>query len=166
MKNLDEVTIIGKIINTHGIKGELKIYPYTDVLDRFKDLKYILLGKNLEYREISSARIDNRFAYIKIKDLDNINEVIKYKEYNIYVYDKDRAKLEDGRFYVSDLLGREVYNSNNEYIGVLVDVMDNPANDIFVVENKDDRYLIPVVDAFIKKIDKVIIADIIEGMKE
>lgn len=166
MKNLDDVTIIGKIINTHGVRGELKIYPYSDILDRFKDLKYILLGEKLDYKEISNSRIDNRFAYIKIKGIDNINDVLKFKNYNIYVYDKDRAKLEDGRFYISDLLGKEVYTSSKEYLGRLVDVIENPANDIFVVENDKKRYLIPVVDAFIKKIDDIIIADPIEGMEE
>lgn len=168
MKKLSDFTVIGRIINTRGIKGEVKIYPLTSDINRFDNLKSIYVGEELEELKISKTSKDNRFIYIKFEEYDNINNVLYLKEKNIYVHDKDRIKLEEGTYFVSDIIGCKVFNLDNIELGSIVDFIDNPANDIYVLRALDgNEYLIPAVSAFIKEInidDKTIVIDPIEGL--
>lgn len=166
MKSKNDLTCIGEIINTFGIKGELKVRPFTDNIKRYSKLDYILLGQNKDSYEISSVRYDKGFVFLKLKGHDDINDVLKFKNSYLYIYDKDREKLPQGTFYVWDLIGKEVYNSNNEFLGILEKIDSYPANDVFVIKNENFHYYIPNVKEFVKDIGDVIIADPIEGMRE
>lgn len=168
MKKINDFTIIGKIINTRGIKGELKVFPMTSVVERYSDLDYVFVGEELEKYTISKVSYTDKFVYIKFKEFNNINEVLKFKEKFLYVEDENRIKLDDDTFFISDLISSKVYNMEKEYIGELVDVMENPVNDVYIVKSDDgDEYLIPALKLFVKKVDvenKIIIIDPIEGM--
>lgn len=167
MKKLNEYTIIGKIINTKGIKGELKILPLTSSVDRFSDLKTVFVGEDLENYTISKVSYDAKFAYIKFVEFNDINEVLKFKEQFLYVKDSDRIKLDEGTYFISDIIGCEVFNTDNEFLGKIEDVLENPVNDLYVLKNENGQYLIPAVKQFIKKVDvinKTIIIDPIEGL--
>ena len=167
MKKLSDYTVIGKIINTRGIKGELKIFPMTSVINRFSKLKNVYVGENLTLYEISSVKYDNRFVYLKFKGYDNINDVIRLKESNIYIKDEDRIPLDENTFFISDLIGCKVYNMEGLYLGELKDVIENPVHDLYVIVNNQKESLIPAISNFVKLVDienKVIKIDPIEGL--
>lgn len=163
-KTNNNKTCIGKIINTHGIKGELKIEPYTFDINRFSKLESIYVGEDLEVFYIKKVRTNN-FVYLVFKDNENINNVEHLKGRFIYIDDDDRLELSEDQYYVSDLIGKEVYDTSDNYIGILKDVLEYPANDIFLIESDDKKiYQIPAVKEFIKSVDSVIKIKIIEGM--
>lgn len=165
MKNIkDSITCIGKIINTHGIKGELKVEPYTFDNKRFSKLKSVYVGDDLKEFLIKKVRVNN-FVYIIFEGFENINDVLNLKGLEIYIKDEDRLDLEEDQYYISDIIGKKVYDTEDNYIGILKDVLEYPANDVFIIESDDKSiYQIPAVKEFIKKIDSIITIKLIEGM--
>lgn len=165
-----EYTIIGKIINTHGIKGDLKIYPLTDSLDRFFDLEKVYIGDTKEEAFIKDVKIHKGLALIRFKNLENINDVLKFKEEFIYVDDVDRVELGENRYFISDLIGCEVKLQDGEKVGFLSDVLQGGANDVYVVLSPEKKeFLIPARAEFIKRVDienSIVVIDPIEGMIE
>lgn len=165
MKNIkDSITCIGKIINTHGIKGELKVEPYTFDNKRFSKLKSVYVGNDLKEFLIKKVRVNN-FVYITFEWFEDINDVLNLKGLEIYIKDEDRLDLEEDQYYISDIIGKKVYDTEDNYIGILKNVLEYPANDIFIIESDDKSiYQIPAVKEFIKKIDSIITIKLIEGM--
>lgn len=165
MKNIkDSITCIGKIINTHGIKGEVKVEPYTFDKNRFSKLKSVFVGDDLEEFFIKKVRV-NDFVFLTFTGYENINDVLYLKGSEIYIRDEDRLELKEDQYYISDLIGKEVYDTDGVFIGLVKDILEYPANDIFIVESKDKEiYQIPGVKEFIKKIDSTITIKLIEGM--
>lgn len=163
-KTIDDFTCIGKIINTHGLKGELKIEPYTSNIERFSDLSEVYVGNNLVKYKIKKVRYA-KFVYITFDENEDINKVLPLKTQNIYIPDDERINLDKDEFFISDLIGKKVFHLNGKYIGILNDIFEYPANDVFVVETEDKKIIqIPAVKEFVKSIDDDIIVDLIEGM--
>ena len=162
---------IGKIVNTHGIKGELKIYPLTDDLYRFDHLKTAFLGEKKVEVTVQNVKYHKNFAILKFKEFNNINEVLQFKEEFLYVDIDDTIDLPQGRYFIFDIIGCEVYDTSNNLIGIVVEVIQSAGNDVYVVKNADSQkeYLIPAIKEFFTLIDvasKKIIIDPIEGMIE
>ncbi|WIF94618.1 ribosome maturation factor RimM [Caminicella sporogenes] len=168
--------VIGKIVNTQGIKGDVRIYPLTDYKERYEELEYIYIEGIDDKFEIENVRYKKELAIIKFKGLNNINDVEKYKNKYIYIDESQLRKLPEDTYYIFDLVGCNVYDEDNNLIGKLIDVIQNTAQDIYVVERLDEedrektkKVMIPAVEEFIKKIDiknKSIIVHLIEGMLE
>lgn len=165
-----DYTIIGKIINTHGIKGDLKIYPLTDSLDRFFDLEKIYIGNSKEEVIIKEVKTHKGFALLRFENLENINDVLKYKEEFIYIDEVNKIKLQENHYFISDLIGCRVLLKDGKEIGILIEVLQGGANDVYVVLSPEKKeFLIPAVTEFIKTVDidnNLIIIDPIEGMIE
>ncbi|MFV0380498.1 MAG: ribosome maturation factor RimM [Anaerorhabdus sp.] len=162
---------IGKILNTFGIKGELKIRSYSDFSDeRFKvGFKIHLMNDNDEILlEIASKREHKGFLLIKFKNLDNINDVEKYKGYDIFIDKKDLHQLASGEFYFFELVGFSVINENKEKIGEVLDVESGTTcNYLRVLTVNNKKSLIPFCDPFIIntcKENKEITVRVIEGL--
>jgi 16S rRNA processing protein RimM len=158
---------IAKIVNTHGIRGDLKLKSYTDFEDfRFKKGHHLFIryeNQDIEM-EVRSHRVHKGMDLVRFEDHLDINLVEKYK--NCFVYDyKNDALLDEDEYYVSDLIGCEVYN-NNELIGKVMDVQLYSHHDLLVVKGKDKDYKIPYVNAFVLNEDienKRIDVNLIEG---
>ena len=162
---------VGRIINTHGIKGELKVFPLTDNLDRFDDLKVAYLGDNKEKVEIEQVKYYKGLAIIKFKEFDNINQVMKFKDDFLYIDAEDKVELPEDHYFIFDIVDCNVYDTEGRKIGVVTDVLQYTSNDVYVVKDmeKNKEYLIPAVKKFVVDIDienKKIIIDPIEGMIE
>lgn len=162
---------VGRIINTHGIKGELKVFPLTDNLDRFDDLKIVYLGNNKEKVEIEQVKYHKGLVIIKFREFDNINQVLRFKDDFIYIDEEDKVKLPEGHYFIFDIIDCDVYDTEGRKIGIVIDVLQYTSNDVYVVKDQDKnkQYLIPAVKQFIVDIDvdnKKIIIDPIEGMIE
>lgn len=149
---------IGKIVNTFGIKGELKVFPYVDYIDQLSKI-YI---DNKEYT-LSKSRNQKNVVIIKLKGIDDINLVENYKNKEIEIDKNDLPKLEEGEYYIEDLIGLDVYTDEGKFLGKLDDIFNTGANDIYQVND----ILLPAIPDVIKEIDidnKKIIVHILKGL--
>lgn len=147
--------LIGKIVNIHGIKGEVKIYPYTDDIFNLSKIKEFYLDKELKLRCIvSSAKVHKNMLIVKVKHLSDANEALKLKDKDIFIPKESLDKLEEGTYYVFELIGLEVYDINNKKIGILNDVQNIGANDVYEILTLDDKKIyLPAIKDVIKKVD-------------
>lgn len=159
---------IGKIVNTHGVKGEVKVYPYTDDVKKFVDFDHLFVED--QKIQIETVRIHKNMALVKFKGYDNMDQVLPLMNKNVFI---DRDLVDDGGdgHYIVDLIGCEIFDESGIMIGVLVDVLQNTSQDLYQIrrsDNGEDFYL-PVVDEFVKNIDlntRRIIVHLIEGLME
>ena len=155
---------IGKIVNTHGIKGEIRIisdFPYKKEIYAHGNNLYI--GKNKIKLTLNSYRHHKIFDMVTFDGINDINDVIKYKGENIY-FNRDEVELPG--LIDSDYIGLEVYDSN-KYIGIVTSIMKNKQTDILVVEKENKKNLIPNIPVFVKSVDldkKCIYIESIEGL--
>lgn len=155
---------VGKIINTHGIKGDLKIDSYSN-LDRFKKGNYIYIGEEKEKFEIFTNRTSKGFEYISLKGYLDINLVLKYKGKLVYIDETQLGDLEEDEYFYHDLIGLEVYNEDNLYRGIVVGIRELPQGDLLEVEKKDSKIaLIPFRKEFVLDVNEKIIIHEIEGL--
>lgn len=162
-----ELIRIGKIVNTQGLKGELRIYPDTDYLERFEELDVLHVQGEEDTFEITKVRYKKNLVIVKFKGLDHINEVEKYKNRIVYTEKLSAEELEEDRYYVEDLIGMKIVDEKHGEIGELIDVMQNPAHDLYVVKTPEKEILIPVVEAFVGDVDvekRQIHVTLIDGM--
>lgn len=169
MKKINsDYTIVGKIINTRGIRGEVKVFPMTPVKERFSDLDHVFVGDELDRYEIKKVSYDGKYAYLTFDRYENINLVLGLKEEFVYIEDENRIELDEDTFFISDIISCKVFDTEKQYIGELVDIMEIPANDVYVIKGENgEEYLIPAVKQFVKSIDtegKIIVINPIEGM--
>ncbi|WP_077367410.1 ribosome maturation factor RimM [Anaerosalibacter sp. Marseille-P3206] len=162
---------VGKITNTHGIKGELKIFPLTDNINRFDELKSVFVGEAKTKVNIEKTWYKKDFVIIKFKEFDDINQVICYKDEYIYIDAEDKVKLPENAYFIFDIIGCKVVDIRGNSIGIVKDVMTNFSNDIYVVKDSKlgKEYLIPAVKQFVVDVDiedKVITIEPIEGLIE
>ncbi len=147
---------VGVITNTHGLKGEVKIFPTTDDALRFKKLKEVILEpykENIKLK-VQSVRFFKNLVIVKFNGIDDINDVEKYKGKDIYVSRENAVPLEENEYYIADLIDMDIYNENDEKIGVLYDVMQTGANDVYVINLLDGReLLLPVIPETVLDVD-------------
>lgn len=161
----------GKIVNTHGIHGEVRIEPWADSPAFLANLKVIYIDG--EPISILSCRIHKSFLLASLEGVLTLEDAIKLKNKVIYI-SRDDVELEEGRHFVSDLIGlRAIDFDTNEELGIIEDIMSRPANDIYVIKNPLDttpakEILIPSVPEFVREINiesGYIKFSLIEGMK-
>lgn len=161
---------VGQIVNTFGIKGFVKIYPFVNDINRFDDLKKIYVKtKNQENElEIEEVKYQKNMVLIKFKGIETPEEANKLRNAYVLIDRKDAISLEEGEFFIVDLLGLSVFLDTGEKIGVLEDIYNTGSSDIYVVKNElGKQYLLPYIDEVIKKIDlenSKIIVHLIEGL--
>ena len=138
---------VGVIANTHGIRGEVKVYPTTDDLNRFDRLKEVILdtGRERINLQVQGVRYFKNMAILKFKGIDNINDVEKYKGKDLLVTRENAVPLEENEYYIADLIDMEVYNEDGSRLGILNDVMQTGANDVYVINGINREYLIPAI---------------------
>ncbi len=140
---------VGIISSTHGVHGEVKVFPTTDDVRRFKKLKTVLLMvSEQEYQEleIQSVKFFKQFAILKFKDYDSINDIERYKGKSLMVARENAVKLNNDEYYIADLLGIEVVDEEDQIIGKLTDVIETGANDVYVIERiSGEELLLPAI---------------------
>ena len=153
---MEQTLRVGVITSTHGVRGEVKVFPTTDEKERFKDLKKVILdmGKEQKVLEIQSVRFFKNLVILKFKGIDNINDIEMYKGKDLLVTREDAVPLEEGEYFIADLLDLDVYSDEDEKIGVLYDVMQTGANDVYVVKTEEGKeILLPAIDECILDIN-------------
>ena len=130
---MDELLQVGIITQTHGIRGEVKVFPTTDDVKRFKKLKETILdtGKEKITLEIESVKFFKQFVILKFKGFDNINDIEKHKGKSLYVTRQNAVKLKKNEYFIADLIDIAVYNEDDTLLGTLTDVLETGANDVY-----------------------------------
>ena len=144
---MEQFLQVGVISSTHGIRGEVKVFPTTDDPMRFKKLKKVLLdtGRERVELEVQSVRFFKQFAIVKFKGIDNINDIERYKGKGLFVPREDAVPLGEDEYYIADLIGMEVFTEDGHF-GVVKDVMETGANEVYIVESdKHGEVLIPAI---------------------
>jgi 16S rRNA processing protein RimM len=148
---------VGVISNTHGVRGEVKVFPTTDDPNRYKKLKKVILQTRKEQLEleIQSVKFFKQFVIVKFKGIDNINDIEQYKGMELFVTRENAVKLEPNENFICDLVGCNVIEDENDtVIGVVEDVMITGANDVYVVKNAEGKeILLPVTKECVLDVD-------------
>lgn len=156
---MEDLLQVGAITTTHGVRGEVKVFPTTDDVKRFKRLKTVLLdiGKaqpELIELEITQVKFFKNLAILKFKDYDNINDVQAWKGRALYVTRDQAVACEEDEYFIADLIGLTVFSEEGEELGTLIDVLTTGANDVYVVKRKAGRdLLLPAIHDCILKVD-------------
>ncbi len=147
---------VGVITSTHGVRGEVKVFPTTDDPNRFKRLKEVILdtGKEEMVLEIEGVKFFKQFVILKFKGFDNINDIEKYRQKSLYVTRKNAVRLKRDEYFIADLMGLKVLDEQETQIGVLKDVMETGANDVYIIEMMDGKeLLLPAIKQCILNVD-------------
>lgn len=166
---MDSLLEVGQIVNSYGIKGFLKVVPLVDNNNQFKEFEKLYVQENRTYRELKleEVKFSKNLVLLKVEGIDSIEEALKLK--NLYLYAKrEDIKLEEGAYFIVDLIGLEVYTEEGELLGILKEVLQPGANDVYVVENKENKQiLLPVIPDVVKQIniaEKKVIVHLLNGL--
>lgn len=165
-----ELLQVGVISSTHGVRGEVKVFPTTDDVKRFKKLKEVLLdtGRGHLKLEVESVKFFKQFAILKFKGIDNINDIEKYKGKSLLVDRKNAVKLQKNEYFIADMVGITVFTEDGEEFGKLTDVMETGANDVYVIESiKHGEILVPAIKQCILNVDiekQTMVIHLMEGL--
>ena len=153
---MEQLLQVGVISSTHGIRGEVKVFPTTDDPNRFKKLKQVILDTGREQKdlEIEGVKFFKQFVILKFKGIDNINDIEMYKQRELWIPREEGQDLEEDEYYIADLIGMEVVLEDGSSFGTLTDVMETGANDVYVVENGEgEEILLPAIRECILDVD-------------
>ena len=153
---MEDLLQVGIITSTHGVRGEIKVYPTTDDPRRFRRLKEVVLdtGKEKMNREIAGVKFFKQFVILKFKGLDNINDIEKYRQKSLYVTRKNAVRLQRDEYFIADLIGLKVQDEDGKELGTVKDVIETGANDVYEVEMADGKsLLLPAIKQCILNVD-------------
>lgn len=153
---MEDLLKVGAITTTHGVRGEVKVYPTTDEPERFLDLDYVLLdtGKELRRLDIKNVRFFKNLVILKFDGIDNINDIEKYKGCSLWIPREDAQELGENEYYIADLLGMKIVLEDGTEFGTLKNVMETGANDVYIVDSiEHGEVLLPAIRECILDVD-------------
>lgn len=153
---MEEMLRVGVISSTHGVRGEVKVYPTTDDPERFLDLDRVILdaGREQITMEIQNVKFFKNMVILKFKGYDNINDIEKYKGRDLLIYRDQAVELEEDEYFITDLIGLKVVTEEGNLLGTLKEVMPTGANDVYVVCRESGKeLLLPAIKDCILDVD-------------
>ncbi len=153
---MEDLLQVGIITSTHGVRGEVKVYPTTDDPRRFRRLREVVLdtGREKLNLEIEGVKFFKQFVILKFKGLDNINDIEKYRQKSLYVTRKNAVRLQRDEYFIADLIGLKVQDEDGAELGTVKDVIETGANDVYEVQMADGRsLLLPAIKQCILNVD-------------
>ena len=164
---MEDLLQVGVITTTHGVRGEVKVFPTTDDPARFKKLKNVVLdtGKELVDLEVAGVKFFKNMVIVKF-----INDVEKYRKKSLYVTRENAVKLKKNEYFIADLIGLQAESDEGEDLGELSDVLQTGANDVYVLSKEGtDDILLPAIRECVKEVDLEngkIIVHLLPGLRE
>ena len=153
---MEEMLRVGVISSTHGVRGEVKVYPTTDDPERFLDLDEVILdaGRAQIVLKIQNVKFFKNMVILKFKGYDNINDIEKYKGRDLLIRRDQAVDLDEDEYFITDLVGLKVVPEDGTVLGVLKEVMPTGANDVYIVSRKDGKeLLLPAIKECIRNVD-------------
>ncbi len=172
MSNVEKMFTVGKIVNTHGIKGEVKVIPITDDPKRFERLKEIYIErKEMQRYKIEGIRYHKKFVLIKFEGIDTLNDAELFKNATLKINKEDSLPLGNDEYYIGDLYDLNVKTQDGRILGKLIDIIYTGSNDVYVIKNEETgkELLIPAIKQVIKQVDlenKTMSVELLEGLEE
>lgn len=169
---MEDLLQVGVITSTHGVRGEVKVFPTTDDATRFKKLKYVVLdtGKEKIRMEIAGVRFFKNMVILKFAGIDDINDVQKYRQKSLYVTREDAVELKEGEYFIADLIGLSAVSDEGEDLGAISDVLQTGANDVYVLHKAGQAdLLLPAIRDCVLKVDleeNRILVHLLPGLRE
>ncbi|MDR5658285.1 ribosome maturation factor RimM [Serpentinicella sp. ANB-PHB4] len=161
---------VGKILNTHGLKGELKVISLSDYDERFEELEWINIDGYSEKFYIEKIKYRHKDILLSFKGYNHINEVEQFKGKYMLIDHTQRRNLPEDTYYISDIIGLDAFTVANEYLGKVVDIIKAGPNEVYIIKDENNKeILIPFVNEFVPEIlleEGKIIVKPIEGMIE
>lgn len=167
---MEEKLQVGVISSTHGIRGEVKVFPTTDDPARFNRLKKVLLDTGAEEMtlHVESVKFFKNMVILKFREFKDINEAEKYKGKGLFVEREDAVPLEEGEYFIADLIGAFVETEDGKLLGELTDVLQTGANDVYAVCMEDGKeVLLPAIRECVRLVDisqKRIVVHLMDGL--
>lgn len=153
---MQEFFEIGQIVNTHGVKGHVKVKPFTDDATQFETLGKILVVKNKDTieMEIEEVKYHKDMVLLKLKGVDDMTAAEHYKGCYIKIHRSQARELEEGRYFIADIIGSDVYTDDDKYLGKVDDIYNTGSNDIYVVKDElGKQILLPGIKDVVLNID-------------
>ena len=153
---MEDLFQVGIITSTHGVKGEVKVYPTTDDVKRFKKLKDIILDTGKEHiaLELESVKFFKQMVILKFKGIDTLNDVENFRQKSLYVTRANAVRLRKDEYFIADLIGLKVVDEENKELGTLEDVMLTGVNDVYVIKLLNGKeLLLPAIKQCILDVD-------------
>lgn len=169
---MEDVFQVGAIANTHGLRGEVKVYPTTDDPARYRELEEVIAdtGKQQMTLELERVRFFKQMVIVKFKGIDDINDAEKYKGAKLYVTRENALDLGEDEYFVADLVGLRAETEEGEELGTLKDILQTGANDVYVIRQGNGKdLLVPAIRDCVKKIDTEngrIVVHLLPGLRE
>ncbi|MDO5096759.1 MAG: ribosome maturation factor RimM [Peptostreptococcaceae bacterium] len=158
---------VGRIVNTHGLKGDVKIYSYTDYPERFEEIDYVYDDDGKKYM-LERVKYHKSMPIIKLQTVDSIDDAEKMRGATLYIDEENLRELEEDEYMISDLVGLQAFTESGSLLGEVVNVLQYTANDIYVIHSSDGKeYLVPALKEFVPVIDienKKMIINEIKGL--
>lgn len=167
-----EVLEVGKIVNTHGLRGEVKVVSWTDYPEVFEDINTVYIKKKGDFvaLDIKNLKYQKNNLIIKFSQINDINEAEVYKNQVLYAERDALGELPDGVYYIADLIGLDVVTENGEKLGVIADVFNTGSNDIYDVKRDGKKnLLLPVIDDVVLDVDienKKVTVRMMDGLED
>jgi len=153
---MDSLLQVGAILDTHGLRGEVKVFPTTDDPSRYDDLREVeLLTKEGSYLplEVERVRYFKNLVIVKFKNYDSINDIEQYKKCNLYVTRENAVELAENEYFVADLIGLDARSDEGELLGTVADILSTGANDVYVIKGADgEELLVPAIRECVQEI--------------
>jgi 16S rRNA processing protein RimM len=151
---MEDLLKVGVITTTHGVRGEVKVFPTTDP-ERFLDLEYVLLdaGREMKKLEIRNVKFFKNLVILKFNGIDNINDIEMYKGRDLWVPREEAQELDEDEYYIGDLIGMEVFTEEGHF-GIVKDVMETGANEVYIIDSDvHGEVLVPAIKQCIENVD-------------
>ena len=167
---MEQMLQVGILSSTHGVRGEMKVFPTTDDAARFKKLKSVLLdtGSGLKEMQIEGVKFFKQFVFVKFEGINDINDVEQYRRCPLMVSRKNAVPLEEDEYYVADLIGLSIVDDSGVTIGTLLNVIETGANDVYEVLTEDGGHiLLPAIKDCILDVDTeegIILVHLLKGL--
>ena len=165
-----ELYAVGRIVKAHGVKGDVVVQPMTDSVMRFAKLKLVLVGKgseNVRPVRIERVSVGARGVRLKFAGIDDRTAAEGFRGELIFVDKEERVRIPEGTFFIHDVIGLHVVDEEENSIGVVKNVLQLPAHDVYVIDSHGREVMVPAVKEFIKKIDisaKTMKVKLIDGL--
>ena len=169
---MNNILQVGAVTSTHGLAGEVKVFPTTDDPKRFKKLKQVLLdtGKDMLPLEVEHVKFFKNMVILKFKGYDRIEDIMGFKGKNLYVTRENAVRLKKDEYFIADLIGMKVYTEDETYLGELTEVITTGANDVYTVHMENGKdVLIPAIGQCILNVDvehETMQVHLLEGLLE
>lgn len=169
---MNNILQVGAVTSTHGLAGEVKVFPTTDDPKRFKKLKQVLLdtGKDMLPLEVEHVKFFKNMVILKFKGYDRIEDIMGFKGKNLYVTRENAVRLKKDEYFIADLIGMKVYTEDEAYLGKLTEVITTGANDVYTVHMENGKdVLIPAIGQCILNVDvehETMQVHLLEGLLE